>query len=122
LKADLAIATDEINNRQPQNVVKLVTETLSSGDKVGVFGIAYKPFTSVTEESQSLKIALLLAESGYKVIIFDPVVPKPNLRNTSIYESESPEELKDCKVIIVPRDFYSLVPLELVDLDTLLVI
>lgn len=72
--AELAEATDRINRRQAARVVSLVRDLLplTATATVGVLGLAYKPDTCVTEESQGLAIARLLAEAGYRVLASDP--------------------------------------------------
>lgn len=71
--ADIAEATDRINSRQVRRIVSLVQRRLPNGT-VGVLGLAYKPGTSVCEESQGVAIAVALASAGYKVVAYDPAV------------------------------------------------
>ena len=69
--ADIAEATDRINRRQPARIVGLVRSLLARGT-VGILGLSYKPATPVVEDSQGVEIAALLAEAGYRVLVFDP--------------------------------------------------
>ena len=69
--ADLAEATDAINQRQVERVVGLVRSLLPRGT-VGILGLSYKPHTAVIEASQGVAIAAALAEVGYSVIVSDP--------------------------------------------------
>jgi UDPglucose 6-dehydrogenase len=122
LSADLALATDQINDRQPFNILNQITRRIGPSGKVGVFGVAYKPFTTVVEQSQTLKISSLLAEKAYSVKLYDPEVTVSNTENKLIQPVRNPEELLDCKVIVVPKEFQMLLPLKLSDSPNLLVI
>jgi UDPglucose 6-dehydrogenase len=64
-------ATDAINQRQVRRITRLVGDLIPSGT-VGILGMAYKPNTSVIENSASIAIASHLADAGYEVLIFDP--------------------------------------------------
>jgi len=70
--ADIAVATDAVNHRQVDRVVRLVSRAASPGAAVAVLGLAYKPDTPVVEESQGVMIARRLVEAGFEVIITDP--------------------------------------------------
>ncbi len=70
-RADIAEATDAINRQQVGRVVALVRSLLPRGS-VGILGLSYKPDTAVVEESQSVAIALQLANESYRVLAYDP--------------------------------------------------
>src|SRR5690348_1022155 len=69
--ADIAEATDRINHQQAGRIVRIVRDHVESGT-IGVLGLSYKPNTGVVERSQGVTIASLLAEAGYRVVVFDP--------------------------------------------------
>jgi UDPglucose 6-dehydrogenase len=71
--ADIATATDTINQRQVDRVVQLVSRFSKPGTAVAVLGLAYKPQTPVVEESQGIMIARKLALAGHEVIVNDPI-------------------------------------------------
>lgn len=73
LRADVAEATDAINRRQVDRVVRLVTRLAPDPTTVAVLGMSYKPDTPVVEESQGVMIARALAAAGHAVLIADPV-------------------------------------------------
>lgn len=73
LRADVAEATDAINRRQVDRVVRLVARVAGEGADVAVLGLSYKPDTPVVEESQGVMIARALAGAGHAVLIADPV-------------------------------------------------
>lgn len=71
--ADIATATDAINQRQVDRVVDLVARLGPKGSAVAVLGLAYKPQTPVVEESQGIMIARKLSQAGHEVIVTDPL-------------------------------------------------
>jgi UDPglucose 6-dehydrogenase len=71
--ADIATATDSINQRQVDRVVQLVDRLGPAGSAVAVLGLAYKPQTPVVDESQGIMIARKLSQSGHEVIVADPL-------------------------------------------------
>ena len=76
VRADIAEATDVVNRRQVDRIVRLIEDLLPEGT-VGILGMSYKPHTSVIEESQSVAIASKLAARGYRVLISDPAALGP---------------------------------------------
>jgi UDPglucose 6-dehydrogenase len=71
-RADLATATDTVNRFQVERVLAAVDTRFSGSGAVGVLGLAYKPDTSVVEESQGLALVERLLDRGLRVIAFDP--------------------------------------------------
>jgi UDPglucose 6-dehydrogenase len=69
----LAEATDSVNTGQTDRLARVVQSRLESGDAVGILGLAYKPDTSVIDESPGIALARLLGEAGYDVHVYDPV-------------------------------------------------
>jgi UDPglucose 6-dehydrogenase len=74
LNADLAIATQSINSRQPRVTLERVIKLLAKESSVLIIGLVYKPRTEVLEQSQSLELARNLKTKGHFVSIFDPFV------------------------------------------------
>ena len=71
-RAELAEATDTLNQYQVERVLGAVQARLPDKGTVGILGLAYKPDTSVVEESQGLMLAARLIEEGHPVVAFDP--------------------------------------------------
>lgn len=69
-RALLAEATDEYNQTIVHRLAERISMSLSQGT-VAVLGLAYKPDTSVVEESQGLKLARVLAAKGLDVLVYD---------------------------------------------------
>ena len=55
--APLATATEQINRRQAGRLSALVADHARAHDRIAILGMAYKPDTSVTEESAGLAVA-----------------------------------------------------------------
>jgi len=71
-RAELAEATDSLNDYQVQRVVNAI-ETRATGDgAVAILGLSYKPETSVVERSQGVSVLQHLLERGLEVIAYDP--------------------------------------------------
>ena len=71
--AGFSSAVDAIN-RATHQFLCLLVETACGDEKgpVAVLGLAYKPGTSLAEESAGLNLALDLAQSGYALHLYDP--------------------------------------------------
>ena len=72
-RAELAETTDTLNRSLvPRTLAKLEKE-LRPGTTAAVLGLAYKPHSHVVEESQGMILAHALAETGIRVIAYDPL-------------------------------------------------
>jgi UDPglucose 6-dehydrogenase len=72
-RADVAEATDRINNYQIDRLAGLVAKFAKPGTRITILGLSYKPQTPVVEESHSVKLAARLADAGYVVAVHDPL-------------------------------------------------
>jgi UDPglucose 6-dehydrogenase len=72
-RADVAEATDRINNYQIDRLAGLVAKFAKAGSRIAILGLSYKPLTPVVEESHSVKLAARLADAGYVVVVHDPL-------------------------------------------------
>jgi UDPglucose 6-dehydrogenase len=70
--ATLAEATDALNRQQVPRLAEMILGRLPTGGTAGVAGLAYKPDTEVTEESQGLLLAQYLLSRDTKVVVYDP--------------------------------------------------
>ncbi|MGC1878018.1 MAG: nucleotide sugar dehydrogenase [Rhabdochlamydiaceae bacterium] len=71
-RADLAQATQEINQYQLQRLVDLIEQNTKT-NRIGILGLSYKAGTYVVEESPGIAIANHLSEKGYTLSVYDPV-------------------------------------------------
>jgi len=72
-RADVAEATDRLNQYQIDRLVATVHRFVAPGRSVGILGLSYKPDTWVIEESQGVALASRLADEGYRVLVYDPM-------------------------------------------------
>jgi UDPglucose 6-dehydrogenase len=113
--ADIAVATDTINQRQIDRVIGLAKRLAAEGTFVAVLGMAYKPDTPVVEESQGVMIARRLAESGFQVLVHD-VHALPNVASLLLDEAVPVEHAVDAirqaelVVITTPCSEYASIP------------
>ena len=68
----LAEATDQTNRGQVPRLTEMILSRLPEGGRVGVLGLAYKPDTDVTVESQGVALAQHLSRAGVAVTVYDP--------------------------------------------------
>lgn len=71
-KARLSPKVIEVNDAVTTRIRNIIKKNISPGEKVALFGIAYKQNTHVVEESQGIILADLLEKNGYKVFLHDP--------------------------------------------------
>ena len=105
LNASLAVATNEVNLRQPSNTVKRLLTECPNAKLVGIVGIAYKPETKVFEESQTLKIATILRELDIEVYLYDPLLTNADLNSSAFSVKNSLIDLRACDIVMVSKDF-----------------
>jgi len=71
---DLPVATRQENNQMKLHIFDKVIEYSRPGDVVGILGMAYKPGTSITEESLGVALEKFLrADDRCKVMTWDPL-------------------------------------------------
>jgi len=115
LEAPLAEATDEVNAAQSGLLAETVRHHVRLGGTVAVLGLTYKPFTPVTEESQSLRLAATLA-GEFDVRVFDPAVKDPQLPASVKVCSSVHECVVSADLVVVATawpEFQALGPLSL---------
>ena len=73
VEAEIAKTTDAMNRSMAAKIVEKIRPRIRDGATVAILGLAYKPFSHVTEESQGLYIAQTLSKAGARVVAFDPL-------------------------------------------------
>ena len=104
VRADVALATDAINNHQIGRLTDLVAKFAKAGTKIAIIGLSYKPQTPVVEESHSVKLAASLADAGYIVTVHDPLAQEAALTALGekvIGASSLESAVKECDLLIV---------------------
>src|SRR6266404_4805063 len=103
-RADVAEATDRINNHQIERLTNLVAKFAKAGTRIALLGLSYKPHTPVVEESHSVKLAAKLADAGYIVAIHDPLAQDAALAvlgDKVVAASSIEGTVRECDLLIV---------------------
>jgi UDPglucose 6-dehydrogenase len=103
-KADLAEATDRFNRSIPNKIVEFLRPHIQRGATVAVLGLAYKPFSHVTEESQGIALAAALSQAGARVIGYDPLaneMARHDLHDQAVILDSLEECLSQADVVLV---------------------
>jgi UDPglucose 6-dehydrogenase len=75
-------ATDKSNEQHHEFLVMQYTSKFSKQDEIIFDSVTYKKGTDILEESQQLKLALSLAELGYRVVIKESAVVIDKLKKS----------------------------------------
>jgi len=103
-RADVAEATDRINNFQIERLSNLVAKFAKAGTRIALLGLSYKPQTPVVEESHSVKLAASLADAGYVVVVHDPLAQDAALAvlgDKVVGASSLEGAVRECDLLIV---------------------
>lgn len=75
LKMPITTAAREVNFRQRMRVIEILQHELKilKGKKIGLLGLAFKPFTDDLRDAPAYEIAQKLIERGAKVVGHDPI-------------------------------------------------
>lgn len=110
LSPDLFLATQSINNRQPRLHFEKLAANIPPTSHIGIFGLAYKPNTTVIDSSQILMVAELFVDNGFEVTLYDPNVLPESLTLDNVNYTDSAEKLNLCDYVIISRDFEPFAP------------
>jgi UDPglucose 6-dehydrogenase len=120
--ADLSIATDSINVRQDQRIIRLIEAKVTPGSKILVVGLSYKPDTDVIEESPAVAFIEKALQAGYLVDAVDDHVK--NLQTTQALKIFTPNSLEtsdySAAILFVPSKSYIDIP-RILDSETKLI-
>jgi UDPglucose 6-dehydrogenase len=72
-KAELAETTHCANQALVGKFIKDFIKDIDRNKTAAVLGMAYKPYSHVIEESQSVLLASSLANAGVRVVVYDPL-------------------------------------------------
>jgi UDPglucose 6-dehydrogenase len=75
LPMSITQAARDVNSRQRARVIEILLSELRilKGKKIGILGLAFKPFTDDLRDAPALEIASRLKERGAKVVGYDPI-------------------------------------------------
>lgn len=93
-------AAKDVNNRQRIRMVEILASELKilKGRKIGILGLAFKPFTDDLRDAPAFDVAQKLIDRGAKVVGFDPIAmnrAKKEWANSEIQFAESAEAVFD---------------------------
>jgi UDP-N-acetyl-D-mannosaminuronic acid dehydrogenase len=100
--AQLIPAARGINDSMPEYVFskikRIVQETKDSKPSVCLLGLSYKPNVGDTRNSPSLELLELLENSGYRTVLFDPLV---TLDTKAEVVSNLDEAVESCNYLVI---------------------
>jgi UDPglucose 6-dehydrogenase len=102
---------DSYNRTISPRFVEKLKPYLRNGSTVAVLGLAYKPLSQVIEESPGLYLCLALANSGLRVLGYDPLATeeaRAALRMHALVSDSVAACLQDaeCVLVTTPDDVY----------------
>jgi UDPglucose 6-dehydrogenase len=102
---------DHFNRSISPRFVEKLKPYLHKGSTVAVLGLAYKPLSHVIEESAGMYLCLSLANSGYRVVGYDPLAAaeaQAALRMHALVADSLAACLKDseCVLVTTPDETY----------------
>ena len=109
---EIAHATDNINNRQQDRLIKVLDKVRPSARNILIVGVSYKKDTDVYEESPALKF--INESRNYNFLIFDEHISKIHGGSEITFVDE--EKLKDksltidVAILFVPSSSYEKIP------------
>jgi len=113
----LSNATDNVNNKQIERIVKMILDHCNYNGNVGIIGITFKSGTNVLEKSQALEIAQKIASRGITVNIYDPLgesIDWGKVLQSNIYKCFSVEScICDADVVLISQQDSTLKDIQL---------
>lgn len=116
--------TDSENRRHAQEVAGKIKGFVNAGSSIAILGLSYKPDTDVIDESPGVNLASLLADSGYRVVVYDPLAmgaASAVLASRVEYASSLERCLQSCDVIVIAgtqAEFMRITPESIPSKDT----
>ena len=105
-------ATDATNRKQITNIARRVEEVLGGvPGPVGIVGVAYKLDTDVVEEAMGMHLASLLAQHGFRVIVYDPLAigsARKALGDSVDYADSLAECFQKTRAVIITNPYRSI--------------
>jgi UDPglucose 6-dehydrogenase len=109
LSSEISHAVEVMNSRQPAATAKRILDLHPEIRSFGIYGLAYKAGSSLTEESQALMLAAEFLNFGLTVSAYDPLIqstsdiPLNGLKFTSNLEDLKDAELLICTQPVLPE-------------------
>jgi len=108
---ELLEVNDEFNRGIAPRFIERLEPYLKEGSTVAVLGLAYKPLSHVIEESSGIYLCRALADSGMRVIGYDPLAnegAQTELKGHALVADSIKFCLQDAEAVLVttPDDVY----------------
>jgi UDPglucose 6-dehydrogenase len=103
-RASLAETTDTMNRALASTVMDRIGLSIPKGATVAVLGLAYKPASHVTEESQGVFLVRALSRHGARVVAHDPLagaMASQDLKDQGVVLGSLDDCIAQASVIIV---------------------
>ncbi len=100
----LLLTNDTYNRELAKAFFGKLSSLVRGGETVAVLGLAYKPESHVIEESQGIFLARAFADSGIRVVGYDPLATqgaKQALQDQVIVSEYLAEALQDANVVLI---------------------
>jgi len=88
---------DEIDNINSEQLYR-IAEKYRAYDRIGVYGLGYKPYSDITTDSQPLELVRVLRDMGKTVETYDPYLPELS----TVKSEEELEEKTDIVLLCFP--------------------
>jgi UDPglucose 6-dehydrogenase len=103
-QSDLSLATDRLNRSVADRVLQQLGTRVSRDLTVAVLGLAYKPFSHVTEESQAILLVKAFLEHGARLLAYDPLARQNadfELKGRALILDTVHDCLRDADVVVI---------------------
>jgi UDPglucose 6-dehydrogenase len=104
VRAELPETTDALNSSIATRIVEHLKGRIGRDVTVAVLGLAYKPFSHVTEKSQAMMLVRAFLEHGARVLAYDPLagaIANIELGGRALILDSARACLRDADVVLV---------------------
>jgi UDPglucose 6-dehydrogenase len=104
VQSDLPLTTDRLNRSLADRVLQQLGARVSRDMTVAVLGLAYKPLSHVTEESQSILLVKAFLEHGARLLAYDPLARQNadfELKGRALILDTVHDCLRDADVVVI---------------------
>jgi UDPglucose 6-dehydrogenase len=103
-RPDLLTTVDKLNRSLAERLLQQLGSRISRDVSVAVLGLAYKPFSHVTEQSQAILIVKAFLEHGARVLAYDPLARQNaniELGGRALIMDSARDCLRDADVVLI---------------------
>lgn len=95
----------QLNDQMPHHMAQKIITKVDSGEKIGILGLAFKPFTDDVRDTPAAKIINELIKAGYSnILAYDPVATEAFQKSYSYaidYKNSIQELYSDADIIVI---------------------